>query len=97
MSMSVDQQSINPIAKVAAGISLAGIISFGVWTNTALPYNDEIPKNNMNPILPMKVQMKNKYCLEKNPDDRSQCMKVFGKDAFTPVRDNYFYAGPTGF
>ena len=90
-------KEVNPAVKAVLGVSLAGIISFGAWTNTALPYNDEIPKGNMNPILPMKVDMKNKYCLEKNPSDRKQCIKVFGEDAFKPVRENSFYAGPMGF
>ena len=98
MSLTVPPSNeVNPVAKAVAGVSLAGIITFGAWTNTSLPYNDVIPKGNLNPVVPVKVQLKNKYCLEKNPDDRSQCIKIFGKDAFRPVRDNDFYAGPTGF
>ena len=70
MTVGTENSELNPIAKVVAGVSLAGVISFGAWTNTALPYNDQIPKGNINPVVPMKVEMKNKYCLENKDANR---------------------------
>ena len=100
MASNQENQQAGNVGKVAAGLSLASVLTIGVWASAPIPYNDEIPKDNsvmQAMVVQKKIDLKNKYCLEKMPEDRTQCKKIFGEAAFRPVRENSFYAGPMGF
>ena len=80
------------------GATVAATIAVNVaWSTANLPYNDVIAQSNFNPMLPVKVEMKNNLCAKRTTDNKDVCIKVFGEDVFRPVRKNDFYAGPTGF
>ena len=80
------------------GATVAATIAANVaWSNANLPYNDVVASSNFNPMVPVKVDMKNKFCAKRTAENKEVCIKAFGEDVFRPVRKNDFYAGPTGF
>ena len=79
------------------GATVAATIAINAaFLNTNVPYNDVIASSNFNPMVPVKIDMKNNLCHKRTVDNKDACIKVFGEDVFRPVRKNDFYAGPTG-
>ena len=64
-----DQEPKNSIdlRLAALGAGVAAVLSFGSFANEPIPFGDVIAKTNKNPVMTMKIDMKNKYCLEKTP------------------------------